>query len=230
MSSRSDEWDGMVARRKNKMNQKTSNKQKKPETQTKKGENPQPFSLPPNLDGWLVIGTIVAPQGLHGEVRVYSDSDFPERFQTPGKRWLLRAGESEPQAVELLQGRYVEGKNLYIIRLAGVENRNQAEQLRGCKLLVPESDRPQLAEDEYHILDLIGLSVITQETQQELGEVVDVVFAGNNELLEVKLHCQPQQAQKTVLIPFVKAIVPVVDLETGRVEITPPEGLLEINN
>ncbi len=191
-------------------------------------------------DGWLEIGTIVAPQGLHGEVRVYPESDFPERFEVPGKRWLLRPGQTEPQAVELLSGRYLDGKNLYVIQLAGVKNRNQAEELRGCKLLVPESDRPELGEDEYHVLDLIGLQVFMQENGELVGTVVDVLSAGND-LLEVQLHQQQEtekiqnlkskiQNRKTVLIPFVKAIAPVVDLETGRIEITPPAGLLSINS
>ncbi len=186
----------------------------------------------PQLENWIEIGTIVAPQGLRGEMRVYPDSDFPERFEVPGKRWLLRAGETEPQEVELLTGRIIEGKNLYVVKLAGVDDRNQAEELRGSKLLVCASDRPQLGEDEYHVLDLIGLSVFMQESGELVGTVVDVIAAGND-LLEVKLHQQQttnNKQQKTVLIPFVKAIAPTVDLEARRIEITPPPGLLEINS
>lgn len=199
-------------------------------------------------DGWLEIGTIVAPQGLDGEVRVYPSSDFPERFEKPGQRWLLRTGETEPQPIELLRGRYIPGKGLYVLELAGVEDRNGAEALGGSLLLVPESDRPALGEDEYHVLDLIGLEVFNQLTQEILGTVVDIIPAGND-LLEVKLHytpspdnssaeavtktakkrkSPPKAPKTTVLIPFVKAIVPVVDLQNGRVEITPPTGLLEI--
>ena len=53
------------------------------------------------MDGWLEIGKIIAPQGLQGEMRVYPETDFPERFEVPGQRWLLRPGESEPEPVEL---------------------------------------------------------------------------------------------------------------------------------
>ena len=186
-------------------------------------------SPPPNLDGWLEIGKIVAPQGLSGEVRVYPESDFPERFEVPGKRWLLRPGLAEPQPIELLAGRYINGKNLYVLKLAGVDNCNSAEELRGCKLLVPESDRPELGEDEYHVVDLIGLEVFMQDRGELVGTVVDVFSAGND-LLEVKLKQSNDKKQKTVLIPFVKAIAPVVDLESRRIEITPPPGLLEIND
>lgn len=186
---------------------------------------------------WLEIGKIVSPQGLDGEVRVYPNSDFPERFVEPGRRWLLCPGGKEPQPIDLLGGRYIEGKGLYVIEIAGVEDRNSAEDLRGCLLMVPESDRPILAEDEYHVLDLIGLEVFMQESGESVGTVVDVIAAGND-LLQVKLHhlsvdgkedMTKDKGQKTVLIPFVKAIAPVVDLSAKRIEITPPPGLLEIN-
>jgi 16S rRNA processing protein RimM len=181
-------------------------------------------------EGWLEIGTIVAPQGLDGQMRVYPDTDFPERFEVPGTRWLLRPHGAEPQAVELLSGRYVHGKNLYIIELEGVEDRDQVEELRGCKLMVQQSDRPQLAEDEYHVVDLIGLPVFIQESGELLGSVVNVLPAGHD-LLEVQLHQEGrlgEKGQRNILIPFVKAIVPVVDLEVRRIEITPPPGLLEL--
>jgi 16S rRNA processing protein RimM len=200
--------------------------------------NPKSKIQNPKSDNWLEIGKIVAPQGLSGELRVYPVSDFSERFEVPGKRWLLRPGETEPQPMELLTGRYVSNKNLYVLKLAGVENCDQAEALRGCTLMVPASDRPQLGEDEYHVLDLIGLEVFMQASGELVGTVVDIIPAGND-LLEVKLHpsftpdkgqITNDKKQKTVLIPFVQAIAPVVDLTSGRIEITPPPGLLEVNN
>jgi 16S rRNA processing protein RimM len=177
-----------------------------------------------NLEEWLEIGTIVAPQGLKGELRVYPNSDFPERFENPGERWLLPPGKNEPQPIELLTGRHVPGKNLYIVKLAGVEDYNQADALRGCKLMVPQSDRPILGEDEYHVRDLVGLEVFNQLTGELVGVVVDLMAAGNDLLL---VRCD-SDAQKEILIPFVKAIAPVVDLDRKRIEINPPPGLLEL--
>lgn len=173
---------------------------------------------------WIEIGKIVAAQGLKGEIRVYSVSDFPERFERPGKRWLLRSPTAAPEPIELVSGRY-NGKGLYIVRLAGVNDREQAEALRDGVLVVPEGDRPQLEEDEFHTRDLINLKVFDQTTGARVGTVIDVITAGND-LLEVKLE-QPQGKISTVLIPFVMAIVPVVDLEAGRIEITPPPGLID---
>lgn len=205
----------------------------KPKKKQVKQENQNISSPLPSLttsipDGWLEIGTIVAAQGIHGEMRVYPDTDFPERFEEPGARWLLRPGSIEPELIELLSGRYVEGKNMYIIELEGVENRNQAEEMRGCKLLVSEDDRPELGEDEYHILDLVGLRIFMQ-SGEFVGIVINLIPAGND-LLEVELDNQGKDTKKTVLIPFVKEIVPVVDIENRRAEITPPEGLLELND
>ena len=186
---------------------------------------------------WLEIGKIVAPQGLKGEVRVYPSSDFPERFIKAGKRWLQNPQTQEIREIFLERGRYLEGKNLYILKLQGVDDRDLAEVLKDHKLLVPQIDRPRLSEDEYHVVDLIGLPVYHQVTGELIGTTIDVYSLGND-LLQVELVSQPDinsiesktktRSKKTVFIPFVKAIVTVVDLKTKRIEIDPPSGLLEI--
>jgi 16S rRNA processing protein RimM len=173
-------------------------------------------------EAWLQVGKIVGVQGLQGELRVYPETDFPERFETPGTRWLLRPGAPRPEPIELKSGRYLDGKGLYIVSLAGITDRSQAEALRDCRILVPEGDRPLLEEGEFHVSDLLGLEVFDQATQQSIGTVTEI-FAAGNDLLEVKLH----STQTQVLIPFVEAIVPIVDLVQRRIEITPPPGLIE---
>lgn len=204
-------------------------------------------------DEWLEIGRITSPQGLKGELRVYPNSDFPERFIQPGMRGLQYPDRSEVTEIELLGGRYLAGKNLYVVSLAGIEDRDRAELLRDCKLLVKKSDRPSLQEDEYHVADLIDMEVFDRQTGESIGIVTNMYTAGND-LLEVQLHQQPEPSVTavrdlsqisrrskrkkfkpkknkpvTVFIPFVKEIVPIVDLENKRMEILPPAGLLEIN-
>ncbi|UIE37029.1 ribosome maturation factor RimM [Leptodesmis sichuanensis A121] len=181
------------------------------------------------MAGFIEIGRIVGAQGLTGEVRVYPSSDFPERFLEPGNRWLLPPGATDPKLIELVQGRYLESKGLYIVQIAGITDRNQAEALRNSVVLVSEQDRPLLEEDEFYILDLIGLEVFDQASQTLIGTVINVLSAGND-LLEVQRNLDQTSdrvSTKTVLIPFVKAIVPVVDLSQHRIEITPPAGLIE---
>ena len=134
---------------------------------------------------WLQIGKIVSPQGLRGQLRVYPNSDFPERFLVPGNRWLQRQGQ-QPEVVELIEGREIPGKKLYVVTLAGVETREAAEALRGAMLLVREDDRLELDPEEYHVLDIVGLAVFDRQTGDRLGTVVDVMSAGHD-LLKVKL-------------------------------------------
>jgi len=193
---------------------------------------------------WLEIGRIVAPQGLDGSVRVYPDSDFPERFLEPGDRWLQHPRQPEPTQVRLLAGRYLSGKGLYVLKFADCTTRAQAEALRDARLLVPVGDRLPLEPEEFHVADLIGLEVRLKETGAAIGTVVDIYAAGND-LLAVQLATSataidPQAAAKEstsrrkalpkdmFLVPFVYAIVPVVNLREGYVEITPPAGLLPL--
>ena len=180
---------------------------------------------------WLEIGKIVAPQGLKGEMRVISTSDFPERFEEPGERWLKDLKGNSPQKVQLLKGRFLPGKKLYIIQLAEVKGRDHAEALRGYKLLVAKDDIPDLIEDEYHVSDLIDLEVYNKKNSQVIGRVINIFTAGND-LLEVELEevNTPLSSPRRVFIPFVKQIVPMVDVKAGRLEINPPEGLLDINH
>jgi 16S rRNA processing protein RimM len=201
----------------------------------------------------LEVGTITSPQGLKGELRVYADSDFPERFTKAGTRWLQHPDTAVITEAQLKGGRHLTGKNLYVIKLEGIEERSQAEELRNYKLLVDKSDRPKLSQDEYHVADLVGTEVYHQQTGENIGVVVDLYSAGND-LLEIRLHKQPEDTAKpekdlsqisrhskrkkyrpkpskpiTIFIPFVKEIVPIVDLANQRLEISPPDGLINIH-
>lgn len=171
---------------------------------------------------WLIIGKIVAPQGIKGEVRVLSYSDFPERFEQPGQRWIAKSEAATPVPIELVRGRDMPGKtNLYVLKLAGIDSCDAAEAMRGYLLMVENGDRPKLAENEYHINDLIGCAVKHQATGKVIGKVVDVL-PGGNDLLEVE-----NDRQAKLLIPFVEAIAPVVNIEQQIIEITPPMGLVD---
>jgi 16S rRNA processing protein RimM len=176
--------------------------------------------------GWMEIGSIVGAQGIKGEVKVYPNSDFPERFEQAGERWLWGSQDLEPRSIQLKKGYEIPGRGLYVVQLEGIYNRSQAENLRGQMLLLPATDRPKLSTGEYHSQDLIGLTVFHQVTGLEIGIVADIFTAGH-EILVVNV---PQGNGKTVeaMIPFVKEIVPVVDIANRRIEILPPPGLLEL--
>ena len=174
------------------------------------------------------MGRLVAAQGLRGELRLLPLSDFPERFTTPGPRWLRR-GHDSAQLVELRSGRQLPGKELFVIRLAGVDDRRAAEALVGQELLVDAHDRPPLAPGEFHLLDLVGLEVRLLEPGGSHGPAIGVVrdlLHGGNDLLAVDLH--GEHGGRRILIPFVTAIVPEVRPEEGWIGLTPPPGLLEL--
>jgi 16S rRNA processing protein RimM len=184
----------------------------------------------------IEIGTIVSPHGIKGEVKVYTDSDFPERFEKPGKRLVKRPDQTDFEWLTLTQGYYLPGKNLYVVKFKEVTDRNQAEELKKSKLFIEKRDRPHLEKNEYHVTDLINLEVIDQETGEKMGTIVDIYAAGND-LLVVQLEeafvaqfdSETLQQKSKVLIPFVEAIVPVVDMNKGKLEVTLPAGLLELN-
>jgi 16S rRNA processing protein RimM len=190
----------------------------------------------PQADDWLPVGQVVGVQGLRGELRVNPASDFPERFTVPGTRWL-RGRNGAVKAIELMAGRQLPGKSLFVVRFEGINDRTAAEALVGQTLLVRADDRPDLADGEFHLLDLVGLEVRVNadgETgsaavgsgavgSEVIGTVTDLI-SGGNDLLEVELR----DGGRRVLIPFVETIVPAVHLEEGWLLLTPPPGLLEL--
>ena len=202
--------------------------------------SPDADHLSPEGKPLLVVGTLVAAQGLAGELRILPRSDFPERFTQPGPRWLL-ARQGVPRAVELLGGRQLPGKSLFAVRLAGINSRDAAEALIHQEFLVDASQRPKLAPGEFHLLDLVGLQVRLLDAAAPasspgppIGRVVDLIHGGND-LLAVELAPSPSAATggqpapgRRVLIPFVEAIVPLVNLQEGWLGLTPPPGLLDL--
>ena len=173
---------------------------------------------------WLVVGLITSPHGIYGKLKIKSLSDFEERFTKTGKRWIQKENEV-PKELELTSGYKQPGKESFIISFKGIVNRNQAENLKGFKILVKFDDIPELKKEEFHLSELINLKVkILEKNQlQIVGEVINLENEKNN-LLVVKLF----KNNKKVLIPFVKNIVPVVDLNKKFIVITPPTGLLEL--
>ena len=173
---------------------------------------------------WLVVGIITSSHGVKGALKVKSLSDFSERFTKPGKRWL-QIDEEEPILYNLISGYKKPGKNSYIISLDKVQDRDSAERLKTYKLLVESNNIPKLKQEEYHLSQLLNLKVkIKQDNRIEtIGEVVDLLNENNN-LLEIKIY----KNNKKILIPFVKEIIPIIDLKKNFILINPPKGLLEL--
>ena len=177
-----------------------------------------------NKNEWLVVGLIPSCHGIKGQLKVKSLTDVEERFLKPGTRWLQK--ENEPPAIiELLSGFKQPGKETFIVKFQGINTRNHAEQLKKFKILVKADTLPKLQKEEFHFLELVNLEVKTLENGElkTIGKVINLENEKNN-LLIIELF----KNQKKVLIPFVKEIVPLVDIKNNFLIINPPNGLLEL--
>ncbi|HEY2206692.1 MAG TPA: ribosome maturation factor RimM [Pseudonocardia sp.] len=164
----------------------------------------------------LVVGRIGRPHGLRGEVSVLVRTDSPEQRFAPGVVFDVGAGRRLTVA-----GVRWNGETL-LLRLDGVDDRTAAEGLRGTVLTVdagglPEPDDP----DEFHDHQLVGLRAELADGSTA-GTVRDVVHGPGGELLVLAREGRPD-----AMVPFVRDIVPEVDVAGGRVLLTPPEGLLD---
>ena len=108
------------------------------------------------------------------------------------------------------------------MRLSGVKTKEQADALRGTTLHAPREALPALPDDEFYHADLIGLTAV-DTGGEELGQVHAVHNHGGGDLLELR----QKGRTGTALVPFTQAIVPTVDIASGRIVIDPPEGLLD---
>jgi len=177
-----------------------------------------------NKNEWLIVGFITSCHGIKGQLKVKSLSDFEERFLNPGMRWLQKENEP-PSKIKLISGYKQPGKDTFIVKLQGINTRNDAEQLKKFKILVKTDKLPKLKKEEFHLLELINLEVKTSEHDELkiIGKVIDLENEKNN-LLVIELL----KDQKKVLVPFVKEIVPLIDIKNNFLIINPPKGLLEL--
>lgn len=177
----------------------------------------------------MVVARVGRPQGVRGEVTVHVRTDVPERRFVVG----VALGTDPDVGALVLAGVRVQGRTT-VLRLEGVDDREGAEALRGVLLTAPselpgsvgratDGDPADLDDaDDWALEDLVGLRC----------ELVDGTLAGTlvgldpspaHDLLVVE-----QPSGTRALVPFVRALVPVVDVAGGRVVIDPPGGLLEV--
>ncbi len=170
-------------------------------------------------DGYMAVGQIAGAHGLRGEVKVEPHTDFPERFR-PG---LILAMGNGRQEVEIASSR--PHKGLMLVRFVGVNQRSEAENLRGNWLFVSESDAMELDEGIYWIHDLIGLTVQSTSGEQ-YGTLTEVLSTGANDVYIVRTQA-PFNKGKDLLIPAIADVVQAVDLDAGLMSIDLPPGLVE---
>lgn len=158
----------------------------------------------------LLVGRIAAAHGLKGEVKVMSYTEEPTAIASYGP--LLVEGLGKALRIKSVR----QANATLIVRFEGVEERTQAEALKGARLYVAREQLPALESDVYYQADLIGLEVITGEMM--LGSVAQVVNFGGGDLLEV------QRSGGSLLVPFAGA---KVDRAQRRIEVQLPDGFLD---
>ena len=173
----------------------------------------------------VIVGRIGRPHGIRGEVVVGVRTDEPDlRFAVGASldAGPTAAGETAPTQILRVDGKRWHSGQL-LIAFAGITDRTAAGELTGSWLSVDSSQLPPPPDpDEFRDHELIGLSVRTS-AGQAVGVVTDVLHHGQDLLVVRRAADQGEE----YLIPFVKAIVPEVDVAAGVLVIDPPPGLLD---
>ncbi|MFW5867459.1 MAG: ribosome maturation factor RimM [Armatimonadota bacterium] len=172
----------------------------------KKGPAPDP--------NYIELASVVKPHGLNGEVWVDLNTDFPERLpEWPALEIVGKSGPARAQ-VEYVKG-IVGGR--CIVKLEGVDDRDQAEAIRNQILRIERPDIPPPPEGAHYDFQIIGLRVVTTDGR-DLGRVEQILRTGANDIYEL---------DSEILIPAVSNVVQEIDLDEGRIVIEPMEGLLD---
>src|SRR3954452_10046310 len=166
-------------------------------------------------DKRVCVGVVTGAHGVRGAVRLKSFTAEPENIASYGpledesgtRRFALRVVGS--------------AKGVLIAAISGIDDRDRAEALRGLRLYLPRSALPPTEEEEYYHADLIGL-VAVRSDGTAIGTVRAVHDFGAGDTLEIE-----RSQGQPVLVPFTRAVVPIVDLDAGRLVLDPPPGLLE---
>lgn len=169
----------------------------------------------------ILCGKIVKPQGIKGEIKVYPFSGNPENFAYYTRVMLSFAGDDRSKWFDVLENRS-HGQSA-IVRLAGIDSRNDAEAIVGSEVWVDPEEIPPLEDGEFYWHELEGTEVVTSQGQK-LGRVKKIFATGGHDILVVSGKGQEY------LIPALDEFIVEINEESGTVVVDLPEGLLEINN
>jgi len=171
-------------------------------------------------DRHVVVGRLRKPHGLKGDCTLFPLTDQPETIFAPGREvWVLNlAGETVAGPVTIERSRSYHRE--WLVKFAGVDNRDALDPFRAHFLGVPPEALGPLGDDEVYLHELDGFSV-RLENDTPLGLVSAVYDLPAGILIEV------QGPKREFLLPFKKEFVPEVDRDARRMIVTPPDGLIE---
>lgn len=156
----------------------------------------------------MIIGRLLKPHGLRGEIRCHPETDYPERFQETEEVEIFDEKNS-PRRVRVEYAR-MHGQ-VVLIKLAGVDRIETAEPLRGFLVGVPDDETVELEDGEFYHYELEGLQVFNEDGKS-LGVVDEVLANPAHEIYRVG----------ELLIPAVPEYVVEIDLERARMVVRPP--------
>ncbi|SDK93921.1 ribosome maturation factor RimM [Alkalibacterium thalassium] len=164
------------------------------------------------------VGKVVNTHGLKGEVRVISITNTPEARYYEGAplTWFGKDGGKE----ELTVRSHRQHKNFDLLTFEDYYNINQVQKFVGGILRVGEDLLLDLPENEFYIHEVIGCTVIDNDTDEEIGKVKEVLSPGANDVWVVQ-----RQNQKDLLLPYIEPVILDVDIENRVVRVHVMEGL-----
>lgn len=187
---------------------------------------------------WIVVASILRPQGRKGEVLADLLTDFPERFSADSRVYLGPPEFSGPRSAaretKIKRFWLPVGKNAgrVVLHLDGFDSISQAELLNGLDVIVPAEERIELAPDEVYVSDLLGCRLY--DVGSEIGEVTEIQFPATPDGLRRIEDVAPLLTVRTpdgdeVLVPFVKDFLLRLDTDAMRLEMRLPIGLVDLN-
>lgn len=159
----------------------------------------------------ILVGRFGAPQGVGGELRLTSFTGVPGAIAAYNPLF----DESGTRRFSIVSLRPIKN-NMFIAKVAGVDDRASASALTHAKLFVPRASLPDVEGEEFYLADLIGLAAMN-EAGEAFGNVVNVLNFGGGDILEI---AGPDGC--VTLLPFRKEIFPRIDIEAGHLTIVPP--------
>ncbi len=164
---------------------------------------------------FLEVGEIVTTHGIRGDMRLYPWCD-PGDVERAKKVYLDEKG------TENFDVQYIKPhKNIYLVKLKGVDSPEEARRFIGKTLYMNRNDIP-VKKGEYFIQDIIGLKVIDKASGDCYGEIYDVASTGANDI-----YCVRDKDEKDTWIPAIPQVIDSVDVEGGTITIIPMKGLFD---
>jgi 16S rRNA processing protein RimM len=166
---------------------------------------------------WLIVGRVIKPHGIHGDLVVEITTDFPERL-ADGVTVGVGDDDAPEERHEVFRVRYHKGR--WLVSVRDLRDRNEAETWRGRRLFLPEQSLDELPDGFYYEHHLTGLEC-RSPSGTPLGAITGVDRGPGQRRLIVR------RGRREFLVPYVPEIVTDVDLEAGIVTIDAPPGLLD---